>query len=125
MRRAVSIGTVTFDKVQYYLNEFDSQGVSAESDRTIDGGAIVYEQNNLASAMDVTLGSGDNYPISETNLKELQTLCDDSLGKTFTVTFNDASTIDVRFKHESTPLESSGLWEGSCLYYITLNLARV
>ena len=125
MKRAESIGIVTFDKVQYYENEFVSQGVSADSDRTIDGGVIVYEQDNKVSTNNVRLSSGENYPISETNLKELQDLIDGSLGKTFLLTFTDTSSFNVRFRHEETPLESTPLWEGSCLYLITLNLAKV
>ena len=123
--RAISIGSVTFDRKQYYINEFDSQGVSAESIRTIDGGAIVYEQLNKDSVKDVILGSKSNYPIGETNLKALQTLVDGSLGRIYPVEFDDGSVINVRFKNESKVLEVEEMTEGSCLFLITLNLAKV
>jgi hypothetical protein len=125
LKRAVSIGNLTFDKIQYYDDEFKPQGVSAESNRTINGGVIVYEQLNHDSAKDVTLTSGENYPIGDANLQALKDMIDTSLGQTYTVTFKDGSTQDVRFKHEDNVLEIEPAWEGSCLFFITLHLAMV
>lgn len=125
MKRAISLGTVTFDRKLYYANEYESTGVSASSQRTIDGGVIVWEQANLDSVKDIILDSGTNYPISETNLQEVIALADGSLGQSYTLTFEDLSTETVRFKHEANPVEAEPLWEGACDFFVTIKLAKV
>lgn len=125
MKRAISLGTVTFDRKLYYANEYESTGVSASSQRTIDGGVIVWEQANLDSVKDIILDSGTNYPISETNLQEIIALADGSLGQSYTLTFADLTTETVRFKHEANPVEAEPLWEGACDFFVTIKLAKV
>ncbi len=125
MRRIKSIGTVTLTRSLYYSNEYISQGVSAVSERTIDGGVIVWEQNNKITTNDVIIESMVNYPITEQELIDLQVMADNSLGTDYAVVFTDGSSFNCRFKHEDSPIDASPIYEGACYYTVTIKMAKV
>ena len=125
MRRIKKLAGLTLDRSLYYTNEYMPQKVSAESKRTIDGGVIVWEQENKDITNDIIIESLDNYPITEDELKLFQYIIDNSLGRSYEIIFTDGSIMHGRFKHEDEALISEAIYEGACYYTVTIKMARI
>jgi hypothetical protein len=125
IRRAKKIGNITLTRSLYYVDDFAAQRISAVSEETIDGGVVVWEQENKIIRDNVTLDSLENYPILEDELIAHQDMCDNTLGSVFDITLTDNTTVTVRFKHEEGAIDSSPIYEGACYYNVTLKFANV
>lgn len=97
------IGEITLTYPLWWLEYNNTPAIKAESQSTINGGVIVWEQAVDITAKNITLASKDRSGWQTTAIKDLiKALVAGSLGTTTTITTTADEVINVRFRHENS-----------------------
>ncbi len=122
MKRAKQLGSVVFENNTLFIQEeFNNDSVMGEMVMSAAGSHIVYEAE--ISTPYITLDSKEHGWLSEAQ-------CDILIGMrqqletTFTLTYDDATTDEVRIAKEKK-MVFTPLFEGSCDYVAVIPLAKV
>ncbi len=122
MLRASKIGAVEFSTNTLFIREqFVPNTVMGESVKSAVGTDIVYSAIDYTPA--ITLDSKENGLITEAQRVSLITMWE-ATNTTYTLTYDNATTETVRFRHEAPPVFTE-IWEGACQYLATIPLAKV
>jgi hypothetical protein len=94
------IGNIELTYPLWWVDYNDSKKIKAEVSPTIDGGVIVWEQQQQNNSEFITLDSlTDGWQTFEVK-DDILTLINNSLGTPTTITTIDDEVINVRFRHE-------------------------
>lgn len=122
MLRAAQLGAVTFDVNTLFIREqYTSNSVQGEVGMSVAGSHIVYESE--ISTPYITLESQEYGIITEAQRSALMIMWD-TIGVTYTLTYDNASTDTVRMAREKA-IVFTPLFEGSCEFTATIPLAKV
>lgn len=118
--KAKSIGGTDF-LYQLWVEEFEKpDNVKGEMVMSAAGSHITYASDITTPY--ITLVSKEQGWLDELDVAALKTQYA-QLGTTFTLTYSDDTTETVRFAHEKG-ISFTPLYEGSCYYRTTINLAK-
>ncbi len=121
MLRAKSIGAVTFLTNTLFINEeFTPNKIMGESIKSAAGTDIVYAAEDFTPT--ITLDSKQNGIITDDQRIAIIAMWE-NIDVTYTLTYSDATTDTVRFRHESPPTFTE-IWEGACAYVAVIPLAK-
>lgn len=121
------IGNITLTNPIWWTNYNDYPVVQAETEMSITGNTIVWEQALQTTSINIELSSkSDGWQTPEVK-DALKILVRGSIGTTTTITTVEDVVIHVRFRHEGTPLSSDRIFDtyDSPFYLIVLSLAKV
>ena len=122
MKRAKSIGTVTFEINSLFIKEEEeNDSIVSEMFMSSDGTHIVFEAEIYTPY--ITLSSKSHGWINETQRLELVSMWK-QLDTTFTLTYTDNTTETVRFAREKK-MQLIPISEGAELYRGLIPLAKV
>ncbi len=122
MKRATQLGTVTFDtNSMFILEEFSPTNRPSESVESAANTDIVWVA--IDSTPQITLESRSYGLITDAQRRTLLDMFED-VTSTYTLTYNDATTTQVRFRWEEPPTFEE-TYEGSCRYTATIPLATI
>lgn len=113
-----------------YINPFKGNPVKAVKELTADGGAVVFEQNNLSGESIDLKSYEDSGWITFGTLKSLEALSAVT-GAEYLLTLDDGTAKRVRFRHEDcpaldmTPVIERPAYSGGDYFYGTIKLAEV
>ncbi|RKY68380.1 MAG: hypothetical protein DRP97_06380 [Candidatus Latescibacterota bacterium] len=121
------IGAITLDYGLWW-KEFDSAtAIIAETEKTIDGSLIIFEQPNRTSSQFITAESRDDGWQSKAIKEALISLADGSMGIDIEIELSNNSTIDVRFAYETDggAVQFEPLFDGADWYIGTVYMSKV
>ena len=121
MKKAISIGGVTFDYPLFISSEFDFEEFTGSKTMAIDGSSVMFIQQKGSLTKEVELFSNENGWISEETRKLLRNTVD---GNPKTVVFNDGTQETYYYDHTKTPIVFTALYEGSAWYSVQINLLK-
>lgn len=120
-RQAKQIDTIIFT-YPLWVEEFETpNSVQGEVKMSASGNHIAYQAEIRTPY--ITLASMQSGWISEDDVIAITALYN-TLDKAYLLTYDDDSTELVRFAHEKG-ITFTPLVEGSCEFYVTINLAKV
>lgn len=128
MKLVKKIGNITLDRPVEWTNYDTVQTIIAETEATINGGAITWEMGTQDSAKHVDLASGSSFGFQSASTKDaILALSRNSIGTTTTITDYENNVITVRFRHEdvSVEVEDAIGARQSNAFRITIRLAKV
>lgn len=95
------IGNIALTSTLWWEEYDKTSMIQSESEPTIDGGVIVWEQPYQISSQNITLsGESDGWQTQDVK-NQIKALSDNSLGTTTTITTIEDVVIPVRFRHDS------------------------
>ena len=100
MKKVITIGHIALDYGMWWLERDKATHVIAETERTIDGTLLVFEQLNRVSAQNITLESRDDGWQTEEKKDALINLANASIGAEIEIEFSDNTVSACRFAYE-------------------------
>ena len=94
------IGNIVLTYPLWWVDYNNVPTIQAETEETIKGGVIVWEQDRDISAYNITLTSETDGWQTIAIKDAIKALVSASLGATSTITLTDDTIIAVRFRHE-------------------------
>ena len=125
--KIVKIGAIDLDYGLWW-KEYDSANViTAETEKTVDGSLIIFEQPNRESAQTITAESRDDGWQLNATVRSLISLANSSMGTDIEIKLSDNSTINVRFAYEvdGGAVQFEPLYDGSDWYKGTVFISKI
>ena len=128
MKLVKKIGNIALDRPIEWTNYDTVQTIIAETEATINGGAIIWEMEAQDSAKHIDLSSGSSFGFQSASTKDaILALARNSIGTTTTITDYENNVISVRFRNEviSVDVEDVIGARQSNTFKLKIKLARI
>jgi len=125
----MKLGSVTFDNPLFNA-EFSDTPVIVSKEATVDGGAVIWTQENQQGQNIDLVGYENSGWLKYSTLKQIKSMAAIS-GAEYTLEKSDGTTVQVRFRHEDTPvidvapIVERAVYDDTDYFYGTIKLAEV
>ena len=115
MKKVIRIENIVLNYGMWWTERDRANQVVAETERTIDGTLLVFEQLNRVSAQNITLESRDDGWQTEAKKDAIINLSNSSIGADVEIEFSDGTTRMCRFAYEVSDgsVQFEPLYDGS------------